>query len=257
MLKKFLLLLTFIFFIHPAAAMAQMTDLSADSLIQQVGADSMAPVKTSLWPALIRSAVVPGWGQIEQEHPGRAVVFYGLGIYMMYNLAWNYRQYDKTNEHKYWKNVTHYAIIYGQIYALNLMDVAHNHFFHEDQPWPGQLFSDLPVKSPWGAVARSAMLPGWGQLYNEKYLKALVSFGVCFDFARKVYVFNQRYQRSGRKFYLERRVVNSWYLGLFYALNMVDAYVDAYLFEFDDMMKLTVAYSAPERTPLIGVHFEF
>ena len=24
-------------------------------------------------------------------------------------------------------------------------------------------------KSPWGAVLRSAILPGWGQIYNESY----------------------------------------------------------------------------------------
>jgi hypothetical protein len=135
--------------------------------------------------------------------------------------------------------------------------VLHNYVYHDDQPWPGKLFSDVPIKSPWGAVARSAMLPGWGQVYNEKYIKSVICLGICFDFARKVYVFNQRYQRSGRKYFLDRRVVNSWYLGLFYMLNMVDAYVDAYLYKFDDIMKLTFDYSVPQQSPLIGVHIEF
>jgi len=35
-----------------------------------------------------------------------------------------------------------------------------------------RLLSDEPLKSPWGAVARSAVLPGWGQVYNEQYWKA-------------------------------------------------------------------------------------
>jgi hypothetical protein len=243
--------------ISPALSSAQVTDTGNDSLARSMENDTLVQVRTGLWPALLRSAVLPGWGQIEQEHPGRAPVFYGLGIYLLYKLAWNYWQYEKTDRHKYWQTASHYAILYAQVYTLSLMDVAHSYVFHEDQPWPGKMFSDLPMKSPWGAVARSAMLPGWGQLYNEKYLKSLVSLGICFDFARKVYIFNQRYQHTGRKYYLERRVVNSWYLGLFYALNMVDAYVDAYLYRFDDMMRLTFTYALPEQIPLIGVHFEF
>jgi hypothetical protein len=254
--KTFLLLILIVVF-YSTAVTGQEPDTGRDSLARLADTDTIPLVKTRIWPALIRSAIVPGWGQIEQEHPGRAAVFYGLSICLMYNLAWNYWQYDKTGEHAYWQTASRYAIVYAQVNALNLIDVMHSYVFHEDQPWPGQLFSDLPVKSPWGAVARSAMLPGWGQLYNEKYIKSLISLGICFDFARKVYVFNQRYQRSGRKYFLDRRVVNSWYLGLFYALNMVDAYVDAYLFEFDDMMRLTVGYSGPDRIPLIGVHIEF
>ncbi len=254
--KTFLLLILIVGF-YSTAATGQGPDWSSDSLTSTIDTATTPLVKTKLWPVLIRSAIVPGWGQIEQEHPGRATVFYGLSMYLMYNLAWNYWQYDKTKEHAYWQNASRYAIVYAQVYTLNILDVLHSYVFHEDQPWPGQLFSDLPMKSPWGAVTRSAMLPGWGQLYNEKYIKSVISLGVCFDFARKVYVFNQRYQQSGNKYYLERRVVNSWYLGLFYALNMVDAYVDAYLFKFDDMMNLTIEYSVPDRIPLIGVHFEF
>ena len=33
-------------------------------------------------------------------------------------------------------------------------------------------------KSPWGAVGRSAIIPGWGQIYNESYWKAPVIWGV-------------------------------------------------------------------------------
>jgi hypothetical protein len=256
-MSRTLLVLILIVLFYATAVAGQGLAAGSDSLARPAAADSIPLVKTELWPALIRSALVPGWGQIEQEHPGRAAVFYGLSIYLAYNLAWNYWQYDKTGKHRYWQTASRFAIVYAQVNVLNMIDVAHSHAIHQDQPWPGKLFSDLPVKSPWGAVARSAMLPGWGQLYNEKYIKSLISLGICFDFARKVYVFNQRYQHSGRKYYLDRRVVNSWYLGLCYALNMVDAYVDAYLFEFDDMMRLTVGYSGPDRVPLIGVQIEF
>ena len=33
-------------------------------------------------------------------------------------------------------------------------------------------------KSPWGAVLRSAVLPGFGQFYNESYWKIPVIWGV-------------------------------------------------------------------------------
>jgi hypothetical protein len=254
--KSLLLIITIAAFGRVTGAV-QGQDIISDSLASGIKSDTVSQVETHLWPALIRSAIVPGWGQIEQEHPGRAAVFYGLSVSMLYHLVWNYRQYEKTKVHSYRQGVSRYAILYAQVYTLNILDVLHNHIFHHDQPWPGQLFSDLPVKSPWGAVTRSAMLPGWGQLYNEKYIKSLISFGICMDFARKVYVFNQRYQRTGKKYYRERRVINSWYLGLCYMLNMVDAYVDAYLYKFDDMMKLTMTYSLSAKTPLLGVHFEF
>ena len=34
------------------------------------------------------------------------------------------------------------------------------------------------TKSPWGAVLRSAIIPGWGQIYNESYIKAPVIWGI-------------------------------------------------------------------------------
>ena len=33
-------------------------------------------------------------------------------------------------------------------------------------------------KSPWGAVLRSAIIPGWGQFYNEDYLHIPVIWGL-------------------------------------------------------------------------------
>ncbi|MFN3693677.1 MAG: DUF5683 domain-containing protein, partial [Ignavibacterium sp.] len=35
------------------------------------------------------------------------------------------------------------------------------------------------TKSPWGAVARSAIIPGWGQFYNESYWKIPVIWGTA------------------------------------------------------------------------------
>jgi len=36
----------------------------------------------------------------------------------------------------------------------------------------------IMAKSPWGAVGRSALIPGWGQFYNNSYWKIPVVWGV-------------------------------------------------------------------------------
>ena len=104
-------------------------------------------------------------------------------------------------------------------------------------------------KSPWGAVARSAIIPGWGQIYNESYWKAPVVWGVMgwfiyswIDNNNKYKDYGNLYLRYGdnsvidykqyRDFYRDQRDEFAIYLVLAYFLNLVDAYVDAHLFDF-------------------------
>jgi len=104
-------------------------------------------------------------------------------------------------------------------------------------------------KSPWGAVARSAIIPGLGQIYNESYWKAPVIWGVMGWF---VYVWidnNNKYidyknlyikyggnglvdYKGARDFFRDQRDEFAIYIALAYFLNLVDAYVDAHLFDF-------------------------
>lgn len=101
-------------------------------------------------------------------------------------------------------------------------------------------------KSPWGAVLRSAVIPGWGQFYNESYWKIPVVLGVTgwivynwidsnneYHYYRKLYSQNLNLPTRIREFYRDQRDLFAIYLGLAYLLNMVDAYVDAHLFDFD------------------------
>jgi hypothetical protein len=206
---------------------------------------------------MLRSAIIPGWGQIEQEHPGRAVIFYGLSIYMIYNTLYYNKRYNETNNSYYKTNFYKYLGLSLQVYALNLLDIIDSYRNRRFRPWAGSMFADEPVKSPWGAVARSAMMPGWGQIYNESYLKAVLAFGLCFDFARKIYVYQQRFEKTGDPGQRDRRIVNSWYFGLIYFLNMVDAYVDAYLYDFDKSVELTYHVIPHDRTLVIGVSIAF
>ena len=103
------------------------------------------------------------------------------------------------------------------------------------------------AKSPWFAVLQSAVVPGLGQIYNESYIKAPLIWGAA---ALLVYgwIYNDDlykdngnlYQQSQieryktlRTFYRDQRDLFTIYLGLLYLLNLVDAYVDAHLFDFN------------------------
>lgn len=120
-------------------------------------------------------------------------------------------------------------------------------------------------KSPWGAVLRSAIIPGWGQIYNESYIKAPVIWGISawlvynwlgnnkdYKHYKDLYLQDptgrlaKNYQ-SLRNFYRDQRDLFTIYLSLTYVLNLVDAYVDAHLFDFSvEENKLT-------RTPMLNL----
>ena len=118
------------------------------------------------------------------------------------------------------------------------------------------------TKSPWGAVLRSAILPGFGQFYNESYWKIPVVWGALgylgylwndsnnkYKKYRDLYsanVDNQTYLRY-REFYKDQRDLNAVFIGLAYFLNLVDAFVDAHLFDFNvseemDSNKLNLSF---------------
>ena len=227
-----------------------------DSLNQSM-IDPADTVQTSLWPALIRSAIIPGWGQIEQEHPARAIVFYGLSLACLYNIAYNYHWYQKTDEYTNKVKLRRFTLAFLQIYAINIADVIESHRTGNDKPWPQDMYSDIPLKSPWGAVTRSAMLPGWGQCYNESYVKSVFAFGTFFYFASRIYSYEKQYRETDDIFYRDKRVTNTWYLGLTYFLIMVDAYIDAYLYKFDEMIQFSYQYRPEEKTFTLGVNVVF
>lgn len=108
-------------------------------------------------------------------------------------------------------------------------------------------------KSPLGAVLRSAVLPGLGQIYNESYWKVPVVWGFLGYYGYEWIRQNNNYhdyigwykealsgQRPGnpanykrnRDFYRDQRDLFAIYMGITYALNLLDAYVDAQLFDF-------------------------
>jgi hypothetical protein len=116
-------------------------------------------------------------------------------------------------------------------------------------------------KSAWGAVLRSAVIPGWGQLYNESYIKAVIVWGAGgwlvynwiinnrdYNYYGDLYDLTEReIYRQYRTIYRDQRDLFTIYLGLAYLLNLVDAYVDAHLFDF------TVEEDFMTRSPMLNI----
>jgi hypothetical protein len=102
-------------------------------------------------------------------------------------------------------------------------------------------------KSPWGAVLRSAVIPGFGQFYNESYYKIPIIWGLGAWFVYGWIKNNDDYVTNKNlfidtgletyKFYRDsfrdQRDNFTIYFVLLYLLNLVDAYVDAHLFDFN------------------------
>jgi hypothetical protein len=133
---------------------------------------------------------------------------------------------------------------------------------------------DTLLKSPWGAVLRSFIIPGWGQWYNESKWKVPVFIstdGTMLYFYnikdKKVQSIERKRRRIDRQLKtdpfltpsmrsilsrrfsgltsdldgaLNRRNLYGWLFALSHLLGMVDAYVDAHLFEFDTKMDLAL-----------------
>lgn len=111
----------------------------------------------------------------------------------------------------------------------------------------------IKTKSPMGAMVRSGLVPGWGQLYNEQYLKSglvLLMEGMLIggavvehqraeddlqeskDVSKNDEEREAAWLRYSRR--IDKRNTYLWYLAGAHFLNIVDAYVDAHLYRFDE-----------------------
>lgn len=130
-------------------------------------------------------------------------------------------------------------------------------------------------KNPWVAVGLSALVPGAGQLYNASYWKIPVILGVGGYLGYEIYRYNDKYNQyedlyvqsqatdpAGNQVYKQQRdnfkdqrdefII---YFALFYVINMVDAYVDAHLYDFDVSEDIKVQMLKGGK--LLNVNFNF
>ncbi len=211
-------------------------------------ARSLNPYKT-----VTRSLILPGWGQLNQERLPEAALFYAVSAHFYYNAFFQYYHYRKGKAKKRYyafrRNLS--AALFTHL--VNVVDAADVAFRLKPKGWQGGLLSDKPLKSPWGAALRSAMLPGWGQVYIESYLKAvgfLLADGYLFYKSRQADI---RYRRTKETRYRDDRSRYNWYFGLAYLLTVADAYAGAYLYRFDDAIRLTVVPMADKS--YLGIYF--
>ncbi|MBN2000847.1 hypothetical protein JW935_25075 [candidate division KSB1 bacterium] len=101
-------------------------------------------------------------------------------------------------------------------------------------------------KSPSGAMLRSIVVPGWGQLYNGKWFKAILVAGTEIGLIANAVLQNQLAVQSinkfDREFYADNRSLSLWWLGAVILYSMGDAYVDAHLYRFDESPRLSLLY---------------
>jgi hypothetical protein len=128
-------------------------------------------------------------------------------------------------------------------------------------------------RSPTTAVILSAILPGAGQVYTGRYWKVPIVLGFSGYFGYEVIQLNDKYRSARikysesvsrgenngqgnaqlqyeRDFYRDERDRFGFYFLLTYLLNIVDAYVDASLFDFDVGDNLTGRTAVKIRVPI-------
>ena len=134
-------------------------------------------------------------------------------------------------------------------------------------------------KSPMGAVIRSAVLPGWGQIYNHSYIKAPIIWGLgawltylwiwnnnnIKDAGSNYNIYIGKYRSTGneadntlaksyliqKSFYQDQRDLVAIYMGLTYLLNIIDAYVDAEMYDF------SFKTNSLDRSPMLNIRIKF
>ena len=110
----------------------------------------------------------------------------------------------------------------------------------------GQVENQNKVKSPKKAFYFS-LIPGLGQAYNEKWIKSFVIIGleiIAYESWRnnmhKYKKYNDNDYPLDKHRYLEKRNKYAWWLGFIYLYGILDAIVDAHLFEFNKLMEETI-----------------
>jgi hypothetical protein len=127
--------------------------------------------------------------------------------------------------------------------------------------------NDIDPLTPAKAAFYSAILPGLGQVYNKKYWKIPLVYGAIgtslyfyIDSNKKYHQYRDGYKRRlegysddkfsyldnnrlilAQKFYQRNRDLSSLFVLGFYALNIIDANVDAALTQFNVNENLSVS----------------
>ncbi len=129
--------------------------------------------------------------------------------------------------------------------------------------------------TPSGAIWRSLVMPGWGQLYVESYWKAPIFFGGAVTLGALIYYNHTHFMdyankwdnmnlddpqynttKLWREYYRDNRDMSAFYLLAVYVLATVDAYVGAHLYYFDvnDDISLNFVIKSGYISPMLGIN---
>ncbi len=130
---------------------------------------------------------------------------------------------------------------------------------------------------PWKVAMISAVLPGYGQVYNGAIWKVPILYGLLGYFGYRAFDFNDSYVEYRDKYaqdpdgpdasrfqderdsYQEKRNQQFLFLALAYLAGIVDAYVDAHLYDFDSISEegISSVYGPEEPYPSVSVSLRF
>jgi len=89
-----------------------------------------------------------------------------------------------------------------------------------------------------------SLIPGLGQIYNGKWIKSAMIVGleiaayVAWTENRDIYKhFEYKDYPLRKRRYLEKRNKYAWWIGFIYVYGMIDAVVDAHLYQFENLME--------------------
>jgi hypothetical protein len=124
------------------------------------------------------------------------------------------------------------------------------------------------ITSPRGALFRSAIIPGWGQVYNRQYIKAVLYGGTEIALAaatvhywKKMDSHQSNFTKSTDPTYQaweyyyyqsarDNRNLFLWLSGLTFFISIFDAYVDAHFADFNQQDKAFQANLTPNKDGL-------
>ncbi|OGC88965.1 MAG: hypothetical protein A2142_04180 [candidate division Zixibacteria bacterium RBG_16_48_11] len=149
------------------------------------------------------------------------------------------------------------GFILGLAFLLTSLTIttAKGQSINQNQGLKDTLQLKLERKSPSGALFRSLFVPGWGQLYNQKYVKSAVVFlgegsliGLVVyewaqiekhkdNFMKETDPFLKDLEFQRFQLHEDNRNAYLWFLAGAAFISMWDAYVDAHLYNFKQQTK--------------------
>lgn len=267
-------------------AIAQDTTGIAQDSVRQVLPDSLR--KQVVQGASLRSAVIPGWGQLYNKKFWKAPIALGAvgtGVYFTSQFIPENRTYKQALILRLDGDTTTVDAFAGTLSTAQLLAARRQHrsrltaallfTLYAHAMNVTDAFADASIRlskvehRPEKAGFYSALLPGAGQLYNKKYWKIPIVFaglGASLYFIKfnsdSTRLFSDAYvlKKNGepisgrfdnytdqdlldyRDFYKNQLDISYLACGAIYILNILDAVVDAHLYDFDisDDLSLSV-----------------